>query len=461
MKKKKIILSLLVLTLSICSAFAFVACKKSNNDISLSSFQDVTEKVEYGTLYCVDDTIFDNKGMNRLAEGTAFDTEGKIAELSGNKLLISDIGGYTIKQSVAIGEKLYERTKTLEVYSNFAPTVAIGEFSQNLYYGRTYQFPEVQAYDYVDGEITAFTYEVYSRNDGGDIKRTVGAESYTPEVSGKQYLKISATNSQGITGFAIKDFTVREKPQAGEYEAFSDEASVNFLTVHTSVSTGKKYYEEFNGKKGVGAVGLRADTIERTVLRVRPYLTDKSNYVNYEYFAVTMYVEGSIDGISLFSFDKAFKFEGENAVRRNEWHTYLFPAEKVLEKWENIVSEGPLGNSAILRATAGEQGGTIYIDSMYFANVAEPEVKTSTAGKNVTVDITVNGVSGLFDFAVTINGLSVKKEANVFVAEQSGVYTIELISLKGDMIYLGKSVSVGVYYDKSDDNIGYDKPWKI
>lgn len=458
---KKLFATAFGAALAVCCLTAFTACNKTAKKTTVENFVDLQESIEYGSVYCVDDLVYDTAGVKRVAIGVAYDSYGNAVELAGNKLLITNFSGYTVKQTVTVGGQEYGRTKTLAVYSDFAPKIEIGEFPEYLYYGRTYSFPTAKASDYIDGEITGFTYEVYSFADDGVVKRETGAENYTPAYSGRQYIKVSATNSQGKVGFAVKEFTVREKAKDGEYESFSDEASVSFATLHTSIATGKKWLEEFNGKQGVAAVELRPDDMERTVLRVRPYLTDKANYEGHKYFVVTMFVEGSVDKISLFGrSDAGFAFDGTNAVRHGEWHTYLFSAEKVLAKWENITSNGPMGNLAIMRATAGKSGGTIYIDSMYFANEVEPSVKTQLSGNKVTVDITVDGKAGLFDYEVYFNGEKVAKTENGFIAQTSGTYFVVPIPLKGNTVYLGNPISVGVYFDKSDDNIGYDRTWE-
>ncbi len=476
-KIKRAIIALFALTVT-CFAAAY-GCGGENAAVPVS-FENETRTVEYAAVFTVSETVRDDKGGYYIAAGTVKDSAGADVELYAGKLLVTDLNGYTVTQTVTVGGKEYSRVITLKVTYEYVPMVELGEFEKYLYLGRKYELPSATAYDFIDGELTGLTYKVYSVSGEEEAEQPVGTGYYMPSASGKQYLKVGATNSAGKTGYGIKEFTVRAAREDGEYESFSEPASMETLTTHTAMVTGKEFLEEFEGRQGVAAVTVKADSIERTVLRLRPYSLNKSDYESYRYLAITMYITGTINNVRLYKglsteSDTTFKFTGDNAIRYNEWHTYLFPADKVFENWDTIISEEKVGNQAIMTLCGGELrddpedptrvtggGGTVYIDGVYFANVTDVKADAKLSGNNVTVTLTaLDAENAEFDFTVTYGGVRIEKNGNTFVAREQGMYYVTPVSKRNDVVYVGGAIPVPVSFDLDAirDNIGYDKVW--
>ncbi len=393
MKNSKFrILCVLSCLLIILSAFA--GCKNGGGDsVALENFEDATIDVSYTSIYALDTVVRDTDGNPYVVQLSLKDSKGNEVSVVGGKLVVADLDGYTLTQTLTIDGETYNRTITLNVVKNAKPVIELGEMDTVMYFGREYELPQVTVKDIFGNTTDKFdvTYEVFTSNE--DQKQTVDGNKYTPVLSGEQYVKVTATNKESkASNYAVKEFKVRPQASAGEFENFNDQDADRFVTVGTALAS-KEYLQSYQGKTGVIGVTTKKIDGTRILARVFPKEQDVSKYDMYQYLDVTLYfaVENSFINTTLYTDrhgsamynNSDLKFEGVNAIAYNQWKTYRFPALPFISSWSNILEQGFVLSSG----NSDANGGQVYIDDISFANDEDfTEVSLVTINKNSFVN---------------------------------------------------------------------------
>lgn len=365
---KKLWLVLVCAALSV-TCFLF-GCGKGNgngssNTGNLIDYVDETEDVAYGSAYVLETLVRDDSGTIYEATYTVKDSSGASVVVERGKFLALDKNGYTVTYSVTTPKATFSRKVTINVVNGGVPAIEMSATDETYMFGDSFTVPEISVYDYYDGEIKEYTVEFFKKNDGTDVK--FEDYVYSPEQpfpltqSGDHYMKVTAKNSAGTVAEARREFFVRAEMLAGEYDCFSDKGCLDTSRHMASVSA-RNWHETYRGRQGVLSFDVGATNSYRNLIHV----TAKGNqtaYADYEYIAVSMYIEaeeGAFTNLELFP-----PVVGEFALKDivyNDWNTYYFPnqitwAEKSMNICGTTVSPA-----------------TVYIDGIFFTDEIEGDV---------------------------------------------------------------------------------------
>ena len=208
--KNKIIklLSLILIVCAVC--FSVVACTQPEKTVTLTDWVDGDETASYGETYQVQTVAVDVDGLTYpITSVTVKNSEGKTIELAYGKFVTTDTDGYTLEYVVKIGSQTFKKSVSLSV-SAAAPIISLTELKATVCKDLPYALPVVTVLDYVDGEITEYSAELYKKTDLGEEKMDVDltAGTITFMQTGEYYLQFSATNSKGITATNKTEITV-------------------------------------------------------------------------------------------------------------------------------------------------------------------------------------------------------------------------------------------------------------
>lgn len=415
--KKKLWLALVCAALSL-TCFLF-GCEKGSASSAFSEagnivgYVDETETVAYGSAYVLETLVRDDIGTIYDAAYTVTDSSGAEVAVERGKFLVLDKSGYTVVYSVTTPKSTFSRTVTLTVVNGGAPAIEMSATDDVYMFGESYTVPEISVYDYYDGEITEYTVEFFRKSGTADEKYEDYV--YSPEQpfpltqSGDHYMKVTAKNSAGTVAEARKEFFVREEMLAGEYDCFSDSGCLSTSRHMASVSA-RNWHETYKGKQGVLSFNVGTTNAWRNLIHVTAK-GDKTSYADYEYIAVSMYIqaeEGAFSQMSLFP-SEVGDFALENIVY-NRWKTYYFPNNIV---W--IINSMNLCGTTVSPAT-------VYIDGIFFANSVE--VSGGITEENDVVTIGLSAEDATLDYEVYFGDESVPTSGNTFTPTYYGEYTI-------------------------------------
>ena len=143
---KKLIL--LVLTV-ICFGCFSMGCEAGNKkEAELSGFEiknDTTE--ELGSVYTVEKPFVYDADKNYYAVSVIVTHNGAVAEVIGGLLELNEIGEYVITYSVNVNGKIVEKTTTVKVEDNIAPTIAYGDIPNTVKVGDAVDISNITAKD--------------------------------------------------------------------------------------------------------------------------------------------------------------------------------------------------------------------------------------------------------------------------------------------------------------------------
>lgn len=204
---RKFLIKFLTVITVLCVAFSVACAQESKTDATLVDFTDVTVSAEYGSTYDVSDYVYDTDGVRYTLSATVKDCDGNVVEAGEGFAVTAE--SYTVTYKVTFNGETVKKVVTLEAYSKPMITVNRGEFLYGL--GLPYIVPEVMVTDYIDGDITDYVKEIYYVDYYEEVKLDYNgtAATYTPEELGNYYLKVTATNSSGVTNSVKVYFTVK------------------------------------------------------------------------------------------------------------------------------------------------------------------------------------------------------------------------------------------------------------
>ncbi len=204
---RKFLIKFLAVITVLCVMLSAACAQESKTDATLVDFTDVTISAEYGSTYTVTDYVYDTDGVRYTLSATVKDGDGNKVDADEGFTVTEE--SYTVTYKVTFNGKTVKKVVTLEAYSKPMITINRGEFLYGL--GLPYIVPEVTVTDYIDGEITDYVKEIYYVDYYEEIKLDYNgtAATYMPEELGNYYLKVTATNSSGVTNSVKVYFTVK------------------------------------------------------------------------------------------------------------------------------------------------------------------------------------------------------------------------------------------------------------
>ncbi len=433
--KKKLYLVLVCAALSLtCFLFGCEKGSSSSESGNLVGYVDETATVAYGSAYVLETTVRDDVGTIYEATYTVKDSSGAQVEVERGKFLALDKSGYTVTYVVTTPKSTYTRTVTLTVVNGYAPAIEMTETKTVYMFGESFTVPAISVYDYFDGEITEYTVEFFRKTETSDEKYDY---EYSPDTlfqltkSGDHYMKVTARNSAGKVAEARKEFLVRDEMLPGEYDCFSDIGCLSTTTNMAAVSA-RNWHETYKGRQGVLSFNV-SDTKDAFRMMIHADAkADQSAYEDYEYLAVTMYIEaeeGAITDLRLFPADVGdFKLED---IAYNCWKTYYFP-----NKLSWAVKSMNMCGATVSPAT-------VYIDGIFFGNSVDLSGEITEENDLVTIDYGADGVT--MDYAVYFGNELISASGNTFTPSYYGEYTIYPTVLTPiDRIYTGSAITYAV-----------------
>lgn len=217
--------------------FALASCvpAQEKGDPTLI-WKDETVTVEYGDIYRLSGTAFDEENGEHATKAEVKTKDGETVIANGNKFTALEKEGYVITYTCTVGEKTLTRTVTVNVVAG-APVITYGTGLKVVYNGWPCDIPSVSAYDFYDGDVSAsVTTKLFKKGAEGDEDLQYdGSGSYTFAEAGEYYMQASVTNAAGKTRTLDKPFTVTDQSELTDYIWKVDESTKN------NISNGMSY----------------------------------------------------------------------------------------------------------------------------------------------------------------------------------------------------------------------------
>ncbi|MBQ7235624.1 MAG: hypothetical protein IJX03_00515 [Clostridia bacterium] len=204
---RKFLIKFLAVITVLCVMLSAACAQESKTDATLVDFTDVTISAEYGSTYNVNDYVYDTDGVRYTLSATVKDGDGNKVEFDDGFTVTDE--SYTVTYKVSFNGETVKKVVTVNAYSK--PMITINR-SETVYgLGLPYLVPSVTVTDYIDGDITDFTKEIYYVDYYEEEKLDYNgtASTFMPEKLGNYYLKVTATNSTGVTNSVKVYFTVK------------------------------------------------------------------------------------------------------------------------------------------------------------------------------------------------------------------------------------------------------------
>lgn len=227
MKKRGWILILLVLLLGLSVCIVAACGSDGSKKETITGFDDIPaqETVVYGTVYTVKSPIVKNESGDVLAVEVSVTCAGKPVGLVSNQFQINSMDDFSVVYTVRVSsDDVRTKTTVLKVEDKGVPYITIGDFEKNLITGAEWSaddLPEITVADDVDEDLTP-TVKILL----GDQELLPQEGKYVFSPKGAYTLQVTATDSSGNVGQAVTDIYVRDEPELGEVESFSDDFGV-------------------------------------------------------------------------------------------------------------------------------------------------------------------------------------------------------------------------------------------
>ncbi|MBR2449838.1 MAG: hypothetical protein IKB30_06960, partial [Clostridia bacterium] len=307
---RKFLIKFLAVITVLCVMLSAACAQESKTDATLVDFTDVTISAEYGSTYTVNDYVYDTDGVRYTLSATVKDGDGNKVEFDDGFTVTDE--SYTVTYKVSFNGETVKKLVTVNAYSK--PMITINR-SETVYgLGLPYLVPSVTVTDYIDGDITDFTKEIYYVDYYEEEKLDYNgtASTFMPEKLGNYYLKVTATNSTGVTNSVKVYFTVKTP---GERDFIPSEENAANFTYGQYVSNDQIPTEGITNT--VGYTGNAVKSVQKSGLVST--LTLDCSATEYE----AMYLRGDINTVT-FNFlmiapiTEKDGVQGERVVLNNE-----------------------------------------------------------------------------------------------------------------------------------------------
>ena len=282
--KKKLLTLFFLCTVALCMLGA-VACSKE--EISLRTPEDCS--VRLGTYYSLPLVEVSGAGENVFADASARHSDGAEVAIEYNRIRIDKLGTYTIRYYYEReGEVLAEGEQKLTVVDDAEPLIMIEGLAVTASLNSRIEVPTIKVADSLGESPQA---EMVVSKDGtfSDDSKIVPLDEtkkyFVIDEAVDHYVKVTATNSRGVTATKIQRIYVRD---VGEIESADTEAYVGMWEFPRADSLA------FNGdpayiKAGEGSMRLQTAAPDYilgmpTMLLYTPTITDLTDMASLSFW---------------------------------------------------------------------------------------------------------------------------------------------------------------------------------
>ena len=451
----------------ILGLLVLVGCSKKTNksndpgttgapNIQLVDFEDKTVEVELGSVYRLPNVISDASDKDYQVAYTITTKSGDPVDLSDYQLTIADLGGYIVTCTAVTAKGNITRTLTINVKDSTAPTITFGRVKPGCI-NEEYTLPEVNVND-ASSNVTTVV-KVFLVSGTVETEVTITNGKFTPTVSGKYVIKVTATDASNNKGTATTEFQVLEEKvqetvdpnEVIDFDEEDDLESVKYIgNFQERVSF--SWLQSFEGETGV----LKMDFNDDCAHFVFTAAQEPTAYSEYNYIVMKAYVVGTLHHISLSEkygyYDSSLGDDGKGGIVYEEWKEYKFPMSVYLENIDNpyfMFYREPMGIGVVYVSTIyAEKTPVITINNGAEGQVNEeytlPTYELKNFPEGYTAEVKVYFVNGENETEVTVTD-------GKFTPAEAGIYRMKVTITYGDGLKLSATKDLKVFGQETID----------